>query len=129
MLSNYLSSHILILTIRKLSFGLQSSHNPKCKELQNKDHATCRKERFIGSLCWLPGSECSSSARMGRGALWEGPHCEGGRVFLPENSRSAGFRLFVITRWNGSTCLASWETGSFWGFASRETSRGVLQVS
>jgi hypothetical protein len=29
----------------------------------------------------------------------------------------------VITRWNRSICLASWETGSFWDFASRETSR------
>jgi hypothetical protein len=46
-----------------------------CKELLNKDHATCRKERFIeAQTAGLPlsGSECSSLAGIGRGLYRRG---------------------------------------------------------
>jgi hypothetical protein len=49
-------------------------------------------------------------------------------MFLPENSWAAGLHFSVVTRWNRSTCIASWEMGSFSTFASRETSRSVLQA-
>jgi hypothetical protein len=35
--------------------------------------------------------------------------------------RVSGLLLSLITRWNKWTCLASWVTGSSWGFVSRET--------
>jgi hypothetical protein len=46
------------------------SHCPNCKELLNKDHARCGKERFIrnqtAGLSFL-GSECGGLAEMGSG--------------------------------------------------------------
>jgi hypothetical protein len=54
-----------------------------CKELPNKDHTMCRKERFIeAQTAGLPlsGSECSSLAGMGRGLYRRGYTMrEGGR--------------------------------------------------
>jgi hypothetical protein len=42
-----------------------------CKELPNKDHATCRKDLLEAQTARLPlsGSECSSLAGMGRGFI------------------------------------------------------------
>jgi hypothetical protein len=46
-----------------------------CKELPNKNHATCGKERFIGNQTAglsLSGSELSSLAGMGSGLYRRG---------------------------------------------------------
>jgi hypothetical protein len=54
----------------------------------------------------LLGSECSDLGFKGGAKSW-------GR------ERVFGLRLSVITKWNRSTCLASWVTGSSWGFCKQ----------
>jgi hypothetical protein len=81
-----------------------------CKELPNKDHTTCRKERFIGSTdCQADSLRVQSAAAQLEwvGGFIGGAAPQGGRVFLPENSWATGLHLTVITRWNGSMCIAS----------------------
>jgi hypothetical protein len=55
--------------IKRESLGVPDCYG-LCKELPNKDHTTCRKERVIEiQTTGLPplGSECSSLAGMGSG--------------------------------------------------------------
>jgi hypothetical protein len=97
-----------------------------CKVLPNKDHATCGKERFIGTR----PPDCHSFVfRVQRlGWKWVVGFIGGAKPWGRE--RVSGLQLSGITRWNRSTCLASWVTGSSWGVlqaekqSGRETSRG-----
>jgi hypothetical protein len=90
-----------------------------CKVLPNKDHATCGREKFWGiqttglppwlqgAVAWVKWVVCI----IGGSKLW-------GR------ERVSGLWLSVITRWNRSTWLASWVTGSSWSVLQVEKQSG-----
>jgi hypothetical protein len=91
-----------------------------CKVLLNKDHATCGKERFIGTRPQGRHSWVQSEAawlKMGNGLYRRGQAMRAGE-------RVSGLWWSVITRWNRSTCLASWVTGSSWVVLQTEKQSG-----
>jgi hypothetical protein len=97
-----------------------------CKVLPNKDHATCGKERFIGTRL----QDCHSFGFRVQWLGWKWVVAFIGGAKLWGRERDSGLWLSEITRWNRLTCLANWVTGSSWvGLqaekqSGRETSRG-----
>jgi hypothetical protein len=79
------------------------------KVLLNKDHTTCGKERFIG-----PDHRAVTLRFRVRwlGWKWVVGFIGGAKPWGRE--RVSGLWLSTITRWNRSTCLASWVTGNSW---------------
>jgi hypothetical protein len=92
------------------SHSFSTLAEPGCKELPNRDHNMCRKERFIGS------TDCQADPQV-RGAAAQADWVVGfigGTIHQRgENNWVVGPWLSVITRWNSSVCTASWKTGCF----------------
>jgi hypothetical protein len=106
---------ILILFLTYLSFSFNLNECYFCKVLLNKDHATCGKERFIETR----PQDCHSQIQSAVAWLnWVVGFIGGAKPW--ERERVSGLQLFAIARWNRSTCLASWVTGSSWGVFQAE---------